>query len=105
MIKPVLQSAVLLGAIVMSACDEDIRPAKEITVPIEIVGTSPIIEIHVNGEPVSVHFDLGNCPRCHYIRRWSIGHPIRRIDIMGADSSGLDLPLCRDSRYVDYSFL
>jgi hypothetical protein len=31
-----------------------------VTVPIEIVGTSPIIEIQVNGEPVSVHFDLGN---------------------------------------------
>ncbi|MDH3352299.1 MAG: retropepsin-like domain-containing protein, partial [Gammaproteobacteria bacterium] len=28
--------------------------------PIAIVGTSPIVEIKVNGKPVPVHFDLGN---------------------------------------------
>jgi len=58
--KPDLRAVILLGAVVMSACGEDIQPAKEITVPIEIVGTSPVIEIRVNGEPVTVHFDLGN---------------------------------------------
>lgn len=58
--KPMLQAALLLGAVMMSACGKDFQPAQEATVPIEIVGTSPIIEIQVNGIPVKVHFDLGN---------------------------------------------
>ena len=58
--KSILQIAISLGAVLLSACGEDFQPTKEVTIPIKIVGTSPIIEILVNGESVAVHFDLGN---------------------------------------------
>ena len=50
----------LFVAMLVPGCSEDAALAEEITVPIEIVGTSPIIEIKVNGKSVPVHFDLGN---------------------------------------------
>lgn len=41
-------------------CSKESPPAQETTVRLKIVGTSPIIEVKVNGKPVPVHFDSGN---------------------------------------------
>jgi hypothetical protein len=58
--RPSLLTLYLLAAMLALGCSEQGPPPKETSVPIEIVGTSPIIEIKVNGRPVPVHFDLGN---------------------------------------------
>jgi len=58
--QPRLLTIYLLVAMLVLGCSKDDPPAQETTVPIEIVGTSPIIEIKVNGKPVPVNFDLGN---------------------------------------------
>lgn len=58
--QPIVLTVYLLAAVLLHGCGKD-APLAEVTfVPIEIVGTSPIIEIKVNGKPVPVHFDLGN---------------------------------------------
>lgn len=58
--RPRLLTVNLLATMLVLGFSEEASSGKETSVPIEIVGTSPIIEIEVNGRPVPVHFDLGN---------------------------------------------
>ena len=57
---PRLLAVCSLVATMVLGCGAPAPPFAETVVPIEIVGTSPIIEIKVNGKSVPVHFDLGN---------------------------------------------
>jgi len=111
--KLVIQSTLLLSAVALSARDDDIQPAEEVTVPIEIVGTSPIIEIHVNGEPVSVHFDLGNADGVSLfpafldqIKKEKIGETGGRKSLYGAEDGKpvyrVDRVQIGDIEFVDF---
>ena len=57
---PRLLTVCSLVATMALGCGAPAPPFAETVVLIEIVGTSPIIEIKVNGKSVPVHFDLGN---------------------------------------------
>lgn len=54
---------ILIGAISLSGCSESARPAAEpsqVTVPINIVNNRPLVDVQINGMPVTVLFDLGS---------------------------------------------
>lgn len=53
----------LIGAVSLSGCDENDRLADEprqVTIPINIVNNRPLVEVQINGMPVTVLFDLGS---------------------------------------------
>jgi hypothetical protein len=54
---------ILISAVSLSGCDESVRMADEpsqVTIPINIVNNRPLVEVQINGMPVTVLFDLGS---------------------------------------------
>lgn len=59
----ILLFIVLIGAPPLSGCTESVQPTvkpPQVTVPINIVNKRPLIEVQINGMPVTVLFDLGS---------------------------------------------
>lgn len=108
----------VLGAASLPGCAESIRRAEntsQVTIPVNIVNNRPLVEIHVNGTPVNVLFDLGSSSNLYLfpsvlsqidkqhvgkttgvrtVHQSAEGTPIYRVDLIdvgGMSFSGVDV--------------